>query len=256
MVTNPPTIFLGSAPSKKDTRGFFAKGLDILSSVLLEPTTFFRDPVKAGRKVQKRRADVRSGVKGSATAIVAETLTATAIATGLLLGGATVGGRAVAGKILTRIAPTTIPKVIGTATVGGILLTSKTARKAAATIIDDPTKLGREAGALLEKAVAGEEVGTLGGALKTAGVVGLGIAGVAGAIGLAKKFKGDPKSVGLSPSDPQVPTSGIIPSNFVPTATDLVSPSDVSVIEKPLEQQAQTPAVIVNNVINNIPQGL
>lgn len=253
MVTQPPTIFLGSKPStKKDTRGFFEKALDITSSILLEPTTFFRSPSQAGKIVAGRRADVRSGVKGSATAIVAETLTATAIASGLLLGGATAGGRAVAGQILAKAAPTTVPKIITGATVGGILLTSKKARNVAGTFVDDPTKLGREAGAILEKAVAGKDVGTLSGALKTAGVAGLAIAGGAAVVGAVKKLKTAPKEIGKSPSDAVVPTSKAIPSNTVPLSTDL---SPVEVIS-PTESEAKTPGVVVNNVINNIPKGL
>lgn len=242
MVTQPGTIFLGSKPSSNDTRGFFEKALDITSSILLEPTTFVTNPAKAGRLVRDRRKatqlDPSLGV-----GTIAETLTATAVAGSLIVNP--IG-------TLRFIAPKTVKGALATTFGIGLVASSKTARDFVLGVVDDPTKFGRETGKVVESVVAGEDTGDIIDTLKTAGVVGAGVAVVGTGLALANKFR----SNGKSPSDAVVSTAQAIPSNIVPTATETISSGADPVIAKPEEKKAQSPGVVVNNVINNIPKGL
>ena len=195
------------------------KALDITSSILLEPTTFIKSPTKAGALVKERRRKIRRGDKKEAVKVIAETLTATAIGAGAILGFGTAAGRVVVGKALTKLAPTTIPKAIGLATVGGVLLTSPKARKVAGGFIEDPTKIGRGAGEIIE----GKEVGFIE-ALKTGGLIGAGVVTGVGAVKLIEKVKGiggigeiptlAEKAVGITNG-----TSPILPQRQVVTPT-------------------------------------
>lgn len=166
-------------------KGVGEKVLDITSAMMLEPTTFIKSPTEAAQLVKERREAIALGDKEEAVAVVMETLMATAIGTGAVLGVGTMAGRVVVGKVLTKLAPTTIPKAIGLATATGILITSPTARGVVSTFIDDPTKLGRGAGEIIE----GEKDIGLGEALITGGLVGAGVVLGAGAIELVEKFR-------------------------------------------------------------------
>jgi len=163
-------IHLGGGTSQPK-QNIFAKGLDILSGILLEPTTFIKSPSKAGELVAARRETIKSGDKSAAFDVIAETLTATAIAGGAILGAGTAAGRAAALKVGAKLAPTTIPKALGAATVGGILISSQSARKVVGQVIEDPTKVGRRAGEVIDTVVRGGDVDIID-AFKTAGLIG------------------------------------------------------------------------------------
>jgi len=228
-----------------------ATGLDILSSTLLEPTTFIRNPVLAGEKVKQRRADVRAGKKGAVSSIIGETLTATALIGGSVLGAGTLAGRSIVAKTVPKLLPTTIPKALGTATLGGILITSKEARKKTAKIIDDPTKVGREAGKVIDKVVAGEETGRVGDIIKTAGLVGGGAVLGAGVVAGGKKVIDiikRPKVLEPSKSPTETPSSAALPSSSIPSQK-ISSPNEPPVVEPTKEVSAPTPSVVVNNNI-------
>lgn len=221
---SPTTIVLTPPPKKKKKRSKIAKGLDILSSVLLEPTTFIKSPTPAGEKVAARRADVRAGVPGAASSIIAETITSTLIAGAGILGGAQLAAASKAGVLgatLTKAGAVVIPTTLRGKLLGltgiGILTTSQAARGFLGGIIQDPTKAGREAGLLIEKALAGEETGGFVDALKKAGIIGGIVAGGAGAIILGKKLLGKGKTADAVLNTPSgVPGSIALPVSVIP----------------------------------------
>ena len=241
------TIFLGGARKKKQSR--FATGLDVLSSVLLEPTTFIKSPTAAGAKVRKRRADIRSRKKGAAGKVIGEILTSTALAAGAILGAGTLAGRAVVAKVAPKLIPRTLGGAATAATGAGILLVSPTARKAVAGVIEDPTEVGRQAGRVIESAAKGEDVGAIGDVLKTAGIVG---GAVAGGVAISKgvgfiKSKIKPAETAKSPTS--TPTSAALPtSNLVPTQA-IVSSDTEPVIAVRKAELTPSPSVTVNNNI-------
>jgi len=242
MVTLNP---IGLTP-KTSTRngGVISKGLDILSSILLEPTTFIKDPVKAGKLVSDRRAKIRKGEKGEFTKVIAETITSTALAAGAILGGGTVAGRAAVARFAPKLIPKTVKGGLLTSTAGGILLTSPTARRLVSGTIQDPTKTGREAGELIERIANKEDTGSFKDIVKKAGVAGGAIALGAGAIGVGKALIGD-----KSPSD--VPSSLALPSTPIPNALTPIT-------DEPVVATAAKPAVVpkpsVNVKVINKPQ--
>ena len=250
--TNSDVVRLGfdepKKESKKKKQSKLATGLDIVSSILLEPTTFIKSPTKAGQKVKERREKIRAGDKKEAVGVIAETLTATGIAAAAVLGAGTAAGRGVVAKVAPKLLPTTIKKGVVTATGAGILFTSPTARKIAGKFIEDPTKVGREAGEVIEKVKKGEETGKFTDVLKTAGVVGGAAALVGGGIALAKKLKGDPKPA--SPSDTPQSTlpSAALPTGVIPTQA-VATPTSQPVVTPSKEPSTQVPSV---NVTNNI----
>jgi hypothetical protein len=71
-------------------------------------------------------------------------------------------------------------------------------------------------------------------------------------VALKKKFtgrKGEEQPITASPLTPKV-------STIIPTATDISAVGSDPVVAKPVEKKPVSPGVVVNNVINNIPQGL
>jgi len=240
---------LNAPAPKASKRGFFEKGLNILSSTLLEPTTLLTKGFGAAeRKVAKRRADItRTKDISKALDVVGETLTSTALIAGAVLGGGTVAGRALVAKVAPKLIPKTPKSILLTATGTGILTTSKSARKFVGGILQDPTKTGREAGLLLDRTLAGkEDDSSFVDIAKKAGVAGVVIAGVAGGLGLASKFKNRDKTPdGISRS----PTSII--GGLVPTPLSELSPDPV-IAKK--EKPALVSAPAVNIKINNKPQ--
>lgn len=239
------TIFLGSGPAKQ-SKG--SKFLDILSSVLLEPTTFIKSPTKAGEKVRVRRKKIRRGVKGEVGKVIGETLTSTALIGGALLGGGTVAGRAIVAKVAPKLIPRTARSIATVATGTGILLVSPTSRKAVLGVLEDPTEVGRQAGRVIEKAAKGEDVGAFGDVLKTAGLVG---GAVAGGVGIAKGvefIKGKIKlaTPGKTPMD--TPTSAGLPKTPVPTQA-IVTQDSEPVVSVQKAKVTPAPSVTVNNDI-------
>lgn len=242
-----PTINLGSrAPAYTPA----AKTLDIVSGILLEPTTFIKNPSEAGRKVRRRREKIISGDKSAAYDVIGETLTATALLGGGVLGVGTAAGRAAALKLAPKLAPTSIRGALGTATVGGVLITSKTARDYASRVIQDPTKLGREAGVLLDKAVEGKDVGGIPTALKNAGLLGAGVVAGAGAIALGKAAVSKVKGL-VSPkqksSTETLPTSLMIPTYSQSTGS--ITSSEPVISTTKTAEDMPPPSVVVNNNI-------
>lgn len=241
------------APAKRESRqNIFSRGLDILSSALLEPTTFIKSPTKAGEKVKARRERIRRGDKKEAVAVVAETLTATAIAASAILGGGTAAGRAVVAKVAPKLLPTTIKKAAVLATGTGILLSSPGARRLVGGLIDDPTKLGRGAGEVIEKVRKGEDTGKFTEVLKTAGIIGAGAVAVGGAVAIGKRVLGGRKAAEVV-AQPNagtigVPTSAGVGGGAIPSQA-LSSTTDEPVVTPTKEPSTSVPSVVVKNNI-------
>ena len=239
---------------KKDSRNIGAKALDILSSTLLEPTTFIRNPAAAGRLVAERRAEIRR-TKDIQLAfdVVGETLTSTAIAGAAVLGAA---NPAIARSLFLKVLPRTPKSIAATFTAGGLILGSPTLRSFVSSAIEDPTRLGRRGGELFEKALKGEDVGGFKEALKKAGIIGGGIAAVVGVGALAKKLFGGKSGKSLPAvaggGAPQsVPTSIALPSSPVPSPLvtgqkqeEVITKEEPKLVDKP-----SAPSVTVNNNI-------
>jgi len=248
-----PTITL--TPKKKQPIG--SKILDVVSSTLLEPTTLItKGPGEAGRLVKKRREEIsRTKDISKALDVVGETLTSTLVAGGLVLGAA---NPAAAGGVLRGLIPKTIGGKIGATTLGGVLITSPTARKVVGRFAEDPTKIGREGGILLEKSLSGKEKEIPGvvEALKVGGILGAGVAAAVGAKKVGEKLFGPrPKTVPTTTEDPTtVPTSIALPS--ATSVPDSLAPiADTPVVAstpKPASEMAQVPDVNVKVV--NKPQ--
>lgn len=186
-----------------------ATALDVVSGILLEPTTFIKSPLAAGRKVKARREEIsKTGDVSKAFDVVGETLTAATFFTGI--GAAARAPRAALVAAKKAIPKTPLGKFAGLSA-GGILATSKTARKFA----EDPTKIGREAGLLIEKSGKGEKLPGVLDALKIGGLVGAAVVAGAGVKkGLEKIFTKTPDAAVNIPS--QVPTSIALPPSPVP----------------------------------------
>ena len=138
-----------------------------------------------------------------------------------------IGGTGVFPSVVPLI-PKTVPGVVGAVTGAGILTSSPSAREFVGGVIKDPLKLGREAGLLIEKAVAGEDI-PFGEAAKVAGIAGLTVAAVVGGKKVIEKFK-DRKTIDQIPGPSGVPTSIALPTDRVP---DVFAPlSEGPVVEE------------------------
>ena len=199
----------------KEVKRRSAKALDVLSSILLEPTTFIKNPSKAGDLVAARRADItKTKDIGKALDVVGETLTATAIGAAATLG---IANPAVAGKLALKALPKTLKGQIGALTGVGILTTSESARNLAGKFFQDPTKIGREAGLIIDKALTKKDVGTVAEAFQKAGIIGAVVAGGVGAIALGKKFLGGGDADKAINVPGQVPSSVALPVSPIPS---------------------------------------
>lgn len=232
------------------------KVLDIVSSILLEPTTFIKSPTQAAFKVEARRKEIRkTGDVGKALDVVGETLTAAGIgAAGILAAGSP----AAAGGIALKALPKTLKGQITAFTAGGILVTSKQARKLAGKFIQDPTKIGREAGLLIDKALSGKDVGGVGEALKKAGIVGAIVAGGVGAVALTKKIFGGKGESTKTPDQAintpsQVPGSIALPISVIPDALTPIVEAPV-IAETPKVDAVGAPSAEINVKVINKPQ--
>jgi len=258
-VTERPqkTIFLNEpaknaikAPQARDTRGLGAKTLDIISSTLLEPTTFIRSPSRAGRLVAERRA--RTTTLSQAVGTTSEALVTAGFLTGGLLGTVTAGGRAVAARTLPRLVPRTVKGGLGATLAGGILVTSPGARRLVGRSIEDPTRAGREAGLLIEKLRTGEDVGGFKEGLKKAGLIGAGLVGTGLLIAGAKKVFGrDKKAPVIAPLAAAQPISNL---GTAPTAatTGLATQAPTEQVITPTaseEKEISAPPITVNTNI-------
>jgi len=225
-----------------------AKALDIISSTLLEPTTFIRNPAAAGRLVAARRAEIRR-TKDIQLAfdVVGETLTSTAVGAAALFGAV---NPALARSAFLRILPRTPKAIAASATAGGLLISSPSIRGFVGGVLQDPTRLGRRGGELFEKALKGEDVGGVKSALAKAGLIGGAVAAVVGAGALAKRIFGRGKEVvatGISGSPSLVPMSIAAPSSPAPSPIEeepVIAETTPALVEKPA-----APSVVVNNNI-------
>jgi len=171
--------------------GKIAKGLDILSSTLLEPTTFIKSPTQAGLLVAERRRKIRTAPKGKvnveALKVVGETLLSTGLAAGALLGAGTAAGRALVVKQVPRIAKKLVPKTLGSAlgtiAVSGLLVSSPKARKVAVNL----PKTAFSGGQILAKVVeTGKAPLGIKQAILTGGLIGGGAVAGAKILGVIK----------------------------------------------------------------------
>jgi len=248
MVVLPGIIVLGGSPR----RGRIERGLNVLSSLLLEPKTLLTKGISAAEsKVARRRERVRRGDRTEAFNIIGETLTATALGAGALLGGATVPGRLAVRRFAPKLIPKTVKGKIFAVTGVGALVTSPTARRFVSETIQDPTRAGREVGRLIEKGVAGEALPGFLDVLKTAGIVGVGVAGIAGAVGLVKKLKDREVPGGATPSD--VPPSIALPTAAIPGVFAPMAEGPV-VAEAPQTDLPPTEVPDINVKVINKPQ--
>lgn len=249
-ITTLPAINLGGQLPKQASGERF---LDTLSATLLEPTTFIKSPSKAADLVKERRKKIIAGDKSAFYDVIGETLTATGYGVAGTLALGTAGGGAVATNIAKALIPNTLRKVAVTSTIGGILATSQVARNKALQILQDPTKIGRESGLLIDKAVAGESLGGVTDALKKAGIIGGAIVGGAGLVAGAKALKD--KITNLRAKSPsQVPTSNALPNTLSPvmnsplSSTGLPSAPVIATAEEE-KSTPSPPSVVVNNNI-------
>ena len=211
-------IALGSP----DSRSGGAKFLDALSSVFLEPKTIITKGFgEAGKLVAKRRKKIRGGDTALGISTIFEIGAAASIPIAATLG---IANPAAAAKIAAGLIPKTIGGKIGAITVGGVLITSKTAREQASKFIADPTKIGREAGILIDKAAKGEETGSVVDALKTAGIIGGTAALVGGAAIVGKKALDKFKTPITKIETPStVPSSIALPTSVIPTSLQAIT---------------------------------
>lgn len=224
---------------------------------MLEPTTLItKGPKAAISKVRERRVDIAKTHSASkALDVVGETLTATAGYGALTLGAAY---PAAAGRAALAILPKSPKAILGTITAAGVLTTSHTAREYASKVLQDPTKLGREAGLLIDKAKAGEDVGGISNALKTAGLIGAGVVSGAGLIAAGKAAKGyitnkffggtADKAADAMPTSVLSYSSGAIPTAFTPSSNEPVVASPAA------EKSPTTEPPPVNVKVINKPQ--
>ena len=249
-------ISLGGSPSRQNAG---SKALDILSSVLLEPVTLVtKGPSAAGKLVKTRREEIEhTGSVSKAAGVVFETLTAATV--GAALVGAAAAPATAAGigfNVGARLLPKTLLGGVGAATGAGILITSSAARSKVADIAQDPTKIGREAGLLIDKAVGGKDVGGLGDAVKTAGLVGAGVVGTVAVLKGVDKVKdiflGDKVADKVINSPSDVPTALALPSDSVPDA--LAPITDTPVVETTPKPVDTSPAQAINIKVINKPQ--
>ena len=239
MGNSPPTIFLGGTP-KRFKQNIGSKILDQISSLLLEPKTVVTKGLgEAGRLVKKRRPEIsRTKDISKALDVVGETLTSTLVAGGLILGAA---NPAIAGSVAKSLIPKTIGGKIGAITAGGIVTTSGTARKLLGNFLQDPAKIGREAGILIDKAVAGKDTGGVVEALKVAGLIGGGVAATVGAKKIVDKFFNKTPKV----ESPQtVNTTIALPTDNVPDVSSPIADTPVvASTPKPIESISQMPDI-------------
>lgn len=248
------TIVLNMPKSRKITAPEpVSKFLDVIAAPFLEPTTFIKNPLKARDKVAQRRQDIeKTGDISKVLDVVGETTTSTLIASGAILG---VANPAAAAGFAKSLIPTTLKGKLAGITGLGILTTSEKAREVFGKFIQDPTKVGREAGLLIDKAAAGEDVGEVSDAFKTAGLVG---AGVAAAVGLGKAaeklkdkfFSGKPEKAINTPTD--VPSSIALPGSEIPNALSPIS--DKPVVAETPKSAPETSQTPVNVKVINKPQ--
>jgi len=156
----------------------------------------------------------------------------------------------IAGKAIISAIPKTIGGKIGLTTAAGILATSQVAREKASSFIQDPTKIGREAGILIDKASKGQETGPVIDAFKTAGIIG-GTAAILGTgaivVKKVKEISAD-RAINI-PSN--VPSSIALPNSYIPTALDPLS--DAPVISQTAKEPVaslQAPTPVSVKIIN------
>lgn len=248
-----PMINLGSAPKSQNVG---SKSLDILSSLMLEPVTVItKGPAAAGQLVKARREEIsRTKDIGKALDVVGETLTSTLIAGGLVLGAS---APATAGQLLKGALPSSLKGYLATSTGLGILATSKQARDFVGKILQDPTKLGREAGLLIDKAFEGKDMGGVSDALRKAGLLGAGVVGGAAAYSgfqaLMDKITANKPADTVINTPSQVPSSLALPSDAIPNALSPISSAPV--IASPVPEAIPTATVPDINVkVINKPQ--
>jgi len=236
---------------------WWSKALDIISSPLSQPATFFtKGPGAAAAKVKASRKSIKAG-KSSGFKVIGTTLASTALAAGAILAisGASAGAAGIASRrFVTSVIPKAakktakfiVPKTVkgkiygGTASlIGlGILKDSPKARGAVVkTVKSLPSKPGKivNFGGTIADVIEGKTVFTKENVVKgakAAGVVGL-VAG--GAALIIPKFKGK----GYQEA-PILPVTTVI-SPEVPAATQLIKEDPIGIPGTP--QPAQTVAV-------------
>lgn len=228
--------------------GKVSTGLDIVSGILLEPTTFIKSPTKAGLLVKERRRKVRSQPKGLKTInipalkVVGETLLSGGILAAGLLGAGTVAGRALVVRTVPKVVKAAIPKTIGgalgTIAVSGVLVSSPKARSAAKALPKTVFTGGQILGGVLE----GKDTGLgIGKAILTGGLLGGGAIAVKKGIDIIKGGKDTPLTTGL------ISSPGAIPPTF-----DVVG---VAEQPKPKEEAEVKPLMpTINNRITVKPE--
>lgn len=254
-----PTIYLDGPSSNNDNFSFKksgAKALDIISSTLLEPVTLItKGPNKAAELVKKRREEIKATKDLSkAFDVAGEAATSASIAAAATLG---IANPSAALGVLKGLVPSTLGGKVAGITGAGILISSAKGREIAARFAQDPTKIGREAGILIDKAAKGEDVGGVVNALKTAGLIGAGVAATAGATKVVKsilnKKKGKTADAAINRPQ-QVPTSVVTQASPIPDPLDPIS--DTPVVSSPQEPTVQPMAEApdINIKVINKPQ--
>lgn len=162
------TIYL-SAPAQQKKQNFFSRALDIISAPLSQPSTTFSKGLSAGAdKVRESRARISRGDNKEALKVIGTTLLSTGVAAAGVLGAGTMAGRSAVvqgAKVVGRAAAK--KPLLALAGVG--LATTKGGRM----LIKEIPKKAFQGGQILGKVVGGEDPGlTVGGALKTAGLLG------------------------------------------------------------------------------------
>lgn len=233
-------------------KGAVQNTLDLISSTLLEPTTLVtKGPRAAISKVRERRLDIaRTKDIGKALNVAGEAVTSAGLAAGVVLGAAY---PAAAKTALVTALPKTPKGILATVTGAGILTTSKTARKYVGNVLQDPTKLGREAGLLIDKAAGqNKSLPSVGDALKKAGLIGAGVVTGATALKAGKALynklttKTADKVADVMPSAVGAYSLGSVPTAFSPTTSEPVVSSPA---KEPAASSPQAPPVNVK-VIN------
>jgi hypothetical protein len=251
-------IQLGKKKNISGLKDIGAGVLDLLGSAYLEPTTLIKNPAAALKKVRERRqtiANPRNDPKEEGFKVIGETITATAYGAAATLG---IANPAAAGRAILGILPKSPRAVLGTLTGVGILTTSETARKLAANALQDPTRVGREAGLLIDQAVKnkGLNLPSVSDAVKTAGIIGAGVVGTAAAYNLGKKaysyfFTNKSPSNTVIPVTPSGITSSVMGQTSPITSFNTSGEPAIRSVEQVAPQAQVQP---INIKINNKPK--